>query len=40
MTDNTRHVDLLVIGCGKAGKTVAAAMGRLATRVALVERSE
>src|SRR5262245_23482037 len=39
MTDNTRHVDLLVIGFGKAGKTVAAAMGRLGKRVALVERS-
>src|SRR5215510_9611402 len=40
MTDNTRHVDLLVIGFGKAGKTVAAAMGRLGKRVVLVERSE
>jgi pyruvate/2-oxoglutarate dehydrogenase complex dihydrolipoamide dehydrogenase (E3) component len=40
MTDNTRHVDLLVIGFGKAGKTVAAAMGRLGKLVVLVERSE
>ena len=32
--------DLLVIGLGKAGKIVAGAMGRLGTRVALVERSE
>jgi probable pyridine nucleotide-disulfide oxidoreductase len=39
MADNTRHVDLLVIGFGKAGKTVAAAMGRLGKHVVLVERS-
>jgi pyruvate/2-oxoglutarate dehydrogenase complex dihydrolipoamide dehydrogenase (E3) component len=40
VTDNVRRVDLLAIGFGKAGKTVAAAMGRLGKRVALVERSE
>jgi probable pyridine nucleotide-disulfide oxidoreductase len=34
------HADLLVIGFGKAGKTVAGAMGRLGKRVVLVERSE
>ena len=34
------HPDLLVIGFGNAGKTVAAAMGRLGKRVVLVERSE
>jgi pyruvate/2-oxoglutarate dehydrogenase complex dihydrolipoamide dehydrogenase (E3) component len=32
-------VDLLVIGFGKAGKTLAAALGRQARRVALVEQS-
>ncbi|MPY47616.1 FAD-dependent oxidoreductase [Streptomyces acidicola] len=39
-TDRDLHVDLLVIGFGKGGKTVAATMGRLGKRVVLVERSE
>lgn len=32
------HVDLLVLGWGKGGKTLAAAMGRAGRRVALVEQ--
>jgi pyruvate/2-oxoglutarate dehydrogenase complex dihydrolipoamide dehydrogenase (E3) component len=39
MTD-TLHADLLVIGFGKGGKTVAAQMGHLGQRVVLVEASE
>jgi pyruvate/2-oxoglutarate dehydrogenase complex dihydrolipoamide dehydrogenase (E3) component len=34
------HADLLVLGFGKAGKTLAAAMGRRGKRVVLVERSD
>ncbi|GLY41884.1 pyridine nucleotide-disulfide oxidoreductase [Amycolatopsis sp. NBRC 101858] len=34
-----RHFALLVIGFGKGGKTLAAAMGRLGKRVAMVEQS-
>ncbi|MFD7947412.1 FAD-dependent oxidoreductase, partial [Streptomyces sp. NPDC059744] len=34
------HADVLVIGYGKGGKTVAAKMGRLGKRVVLVERSD
>ncbi|MEV6992553.1 FAD-dependent oxidoreductase [Streptomyces sp. NPDC093228] len=33
------HADLLVIGFGKGGKTLAAAMGRLGRRVVMVEQS-
>ena len=39
-TDNTLHADLLVIGFGKGGKTVAAEMGGLGKRVVLVEQSD
>ncbi len=35
----TPHVDLLVIGFGKGGKTLAAAMGRAGHRVVMVEQS-
>jgi pyruvate/2-oxoglutarate dehydrogenase complex dihydrolipoamide dehydrogenase (E3) component len=34
------HVDLLVIGFGKGGKTIAAAMGRRGQRVVMVEQSD
>ena len=34
------HVDVLVIGFGKGGKTLAATMGRKGQRVALVEQSD
>ncbi|WP_218105113.1 FAD-dependent oxidoreductase [Micromonospora rhizosphaerae] len=34
------HADILVIGFGKGGKTVAAKMGRLGKRVVLVEQSD
>ncbi len=34
------HVDLLVIGFGKGGKTLAGRMGRLGRRVAIVEQSD
>ncbi|MFD6093044.1 FAD-dependent oxidoreductase [Oerskovia sp. NPDC060338] len=37
---DTLHVDLLVIGFGKGGKTVAAATGRRGLRVAMVEQSD
>lgn len=37
---HTLHADVLVIGYGKGGKTVAARMGRLGKRVVLVERSD
>ena len=33
------HADLLVIGFGKGGKTLAAAMGRQGKRVVMVEQS-
>ncbi|MEU1537185.1 FAD-dependent oxidoreductase [Actinacidiphila glaucinigra] len=36
----TMHVDLLVIGFGKGGKTLAGRMGRLGRRVAIVEQSD
>ncbi|MFJ8364428.1 FAD-dependent oxidoreductase [Streptomyces sp. NPDC093984] len=39
-TDRSLSADLLVIGFGKGGKTVAGTMGRLGQRVVLVERSE
>jgi pyruvate/2-oxoglutarate dehydrogenase complex dihydrolipoamide dehydrogenase (E3) component len=39
-TNHSLHADVLVIGFGKGGKTVAATMGRLGKRVVLVERSE
>ncbi|GAA1206312.1 FAD-dependent oxidoreductase [Pseudonocardia alaniniphila] len=35
----TTHFDVLVIGFGKGGKTLAATMGRLGKRVAMVEQS-
>ncbi|MFD0447126.1 FAD-dependent oxidoreductase [Streptomyces indonesiensis] len=38
-TDRGLRADLLVIGFGKGGKTVAATMGGLGKRVVLVERS-
>jgi probable pyridine nucleotide-disulfide oxidoreductase len=38
--NETLHADVLVLGFGKGGKTVAAAMGRLGKRVVLVERSD
>ncbi|WP_446218681.1 FAD-dependent oxidoreductase [Micromonospora sp. IBHARD004] len=34
------HADILVIGFGKGGKTVAAKMGRLGKRIVLVEQSD
>jgi pyruvate/2-oxoglutarate dehydrogenase complex dihydrolipoamide dehydrogenase (E3) component len=34
------HADVLVIGFGKGGKTAAAALGRLGSRVVVVERSD
>ena len=34
------EVDLLVVGFGKAGKTLAATLGRQGRRVALVEQSK
>lgn len=37
---DTLHVDLLVIGFGKGGKTIAAATGRRGLRVAMVEQSD
>ncbi|MEU7911652.1 FAD-dependent oxidoreductase [Microbispora bryophytorum] len=37
--ENTAHADVLVIGFGKGGKTVAAKMGSLGRRVILVEQS-
>ena len=33
------HADLVVIGFGKGGKTLAAALGRLGRRVVMVEQS-
>jgi pyruvate/2-oxoglutarate dehydrogenase complex dihydrolipoamide dehydrogenase (E3) component len=39
-TNNTLHADVLVIGFGKGGKTVAATMGGLGRRVVLVEQSD
>lgn len=36
----TMHVDLLVLGFGKGGKTLAAAMGRKGKRVVMVEQSD
>ncbi|MEU3985807.1 FAD-dependent oxidoreductase [Streptomyces sp. NPDC026672] len=36
---DTLHADLLVIGFGKGGKTLAAAMGRAGRRVVMVEQS-
>lgn len=39
-TNENLEADILVIGFGKGGKTVAAAMGLLGKRVVLVERSE
>ena len=38
--DSAMHADVLVIGFGKGGKTVAAQLGRLGKRVVLVEQSE
>jgi probable pyridine nucleotide-disulfide oxidoreductase len=38
--NSTLHADILVIGFGKGGKTVAAKMGRLGKRVVLVEQSD
>jgi pyruvate/2-oxoglutarate dehydrogenase complex dihydrolipoamide dehydrogenase (E3) component len=37
---NTMHVDILVLGFGKGGKTLAATMGRQGKRVAMVEQSD
>ncbi|MGQ4424556.1 FAD-dependent oxidoreductase [Streptomyces violaceoruber] len=37
---NTLQADVLVVGYGKGGKTVAAKLGRLGKRVVLVERSD
>lgn len=39
-TPDTLHADVLVIGFGKGGKTVAAKMGALGRRVVLVEQSD
>jgi pyruvate/2-oxoglutarate dehydrogenase complex dihydrolipoamide dehydrogenase (E3) component len=39
-TNDSVHADLLVIGFGMGGKTVAAKMGRLGKRVLLVEQSD
>lgn len=39
-TDNSLHADILVIGFGKGGKVVAAAMARLGKRVVMVEQSD
>ncbi|MGC2941270.1 MULTISPECIES: FAD-dependent oxidoreductase [unclassified Brevibacterium] len=39
-TDHTEHVDLLVIGWGKGGKTLAGTMARAGEKVAVVEESE
>ena len=38
--DHTEHVDLLVIGWGKGGKTLAGTMARAGKKVAVVEQSE
>ena len=38
--DHKEHVDLLVIGWGKGGKTLAGTMARAGKRVAVVERSD
>ncbi|MDN6132893.1 MAG: FAD-dependent oxidoreductase [Brevibacterium sp.] len=38
--DQSEHVDLLVIGWGKGGKTLAGTMARAGKRVAVVEQSE
>lgn len=38
--NHSLHADVLVIGYGKGGKTVAAKMGRLGKRVVLVEQSD
>ncbi|MEU6016630.1 FAD-dependent oxidoreductase [Streptomyces sp. NPDC047515] len=38
--DRSVHADVLVIGFGKGGKTVATTMGRLGEHVVLVEQSE
>src|SRR5690349_376558 len=40
MTASQMRVDLLVVGFGKGGKTLAAAMGKRGFQVAMVERSE
>ncbi|MBE1607059.1 dihydrolipoyl dehydrogenase family protein [Actinopolymorpha pittospori] len=40
MTNDTLRADVLVIGFGKGGKTVAATLGRLGRRVVLVEQSD
>src|SRR5258708_19950156 len=37
---NTMHVDILVLGFGKGGKTLAATMGRQGKHVAMVEQSD
>jgi len=37
---NTMHVDILVLGFGKGGKTLAATMGRQGRRVVMVEQSD
>src|SRR4029077_3410751 len=37
---NTMHVDILVLGFGRGGKTLAATMGRQGKRVAMVEQSD
>jgi pyruvate/2-oxoglutarate dehydrogenase complex dihydrolipoamide dehydrogenase (E3) component len=39
-TNDTLHADVLVIGFGKGGKTLAATMGRHGRRVILVEQSD
>ncbi|MEU0600650.1 FAD-dependent oxidoreductase [Streptomyces sp. NPDC006393] len=40
MNNKTLHADILVIGFGKGGKTVAARMGGLGRKVVLVEQSD
>ena len=40
LPDHTEHVDLLVIGWGKGGKTLAGVAGRRGLRVAMVEQSD
>src|SRR5258707_12609114 len=37
---STMHVDILVLGFGKGGKTLAATMGRQGKRAAMVEQSD
>lgn len=40
MASASEHVDLLVLGFGKGGKTLAATLGRRGKRVAMIEQSD